>query len=252
MSDFGYADHYVAAVKARILGINENFRIIDISHNIEHFNIAHGSFVLKSVFRDFPEGTVHIVAINAHNNLTNTYLAIKLEGHFFIGPDNGIFSLISDLEPEAVIELDKEVAKLSTFPSKDLFAPAAAKLANGSDISELGQPAEDFKKMLSLQVRATKKQMAGNVVHIDNYGNLITNIDKKTFDILNPQTGFKVFFGRESSTKIFDNYNAVDAGDCFLIFNSLGLLEIGINQGNAAELLGLHYDSRVTVFFNVE
>jgi S-adenosyl-L-methionine hydrolase (adenosine-forming) len=249
-SDFGYSDHYVAAVKARILGINDTLKIIDISHFIEHHNIAHGSFVLNAVFRDFPTGTVHITAINSHNNLNNTYIAAKLEGHFFIGPDNGIFSLVSEQEPEAVVELSVPDNKTCTFPAKDIYAPAAAQLATGADICQLGMPAESYKRMLPLQVRATKKQIAGHVIRADHYGNLITNIDKKTFDLLNPGSGYKVFFGRESVSNLNDNYFSVDPGECFLFFNSLGLLEIGINQGNASELLGLNYDSRVTIYFN--
>ncbi len=249
MSDFGESDHYVAAVKAIILNFNSNLNIVDISHQIEHCNIAHGSYVLKSVFREFPKGTVHLVAVNTTGNNKEGFIGLKLEEHFFVGADNGLLGLISELESKQVVDINSINPVNTTFPARDILALAAAKLGSGGNIEELGPELEEYKKMIGRQVRATKKQIAGNIIRVDHFGNLITNIDKQTFDILSKDKGFEVTFGRESFSAINENYNSVESGECFVVFNSNGLLEIGIKQGNAAQLLGLEYDSPVTINF---
>lgn len=248
MSDFGNKDHYVAALKAKILSFDPNAKIIDISHHIEHFNIAHGSFVLKSVFKEFPEGSVHIAALNAHDQQQETSLALKLEGHYFVGPDNGLFGLLSDQEPEVVVKL-RTTHETNSFPAKNTYAEAAVKLSQGAAIHELGEDFREYKRLIGRAARATKKQISGHVIHVDTYGNLITNIEKRDFDILSRDKKYSVIFGRESLRKIHGAYNLVDPGDCFLLFNDLGLLEIGIFKGNASELLGLGYDSPVNIVF---
>jgi S-adenosylmethionine hydrolase len=250
MSDFGYSDHYVAAVKAKIYQMAPTVQIIDISHNIAHFDIAHGAYVLDAVFRDFPHGTVHIVGVNSFSYLRYTYIAIKLEGHFFVGPDNGILGLISEQEPEAVVKIDKDQYLASSFPEKEVFAPVAVKLASGSSILEIGSPFEGMKKMIGRKIKATKKQITGNVLRVDHYGNLVTNIDKNTFDFLSKEKTFKVVLGREILTQLNENQNFSEDGEIFAFFNSKGFLQIGINKGNASELLGLHFDSNISIVFS--
>jgi S-adenosylmethionine hydrolase len=247
LSDYGCRDHYVAAVKAKIFSLDASLPVIDITHHIEHFNVAHGSFVLKSVFRDFPENTVHMVAINSVGQRGEHYLALRLENHFFVGTDNGLLGLLSEQEPEEIVRLP---SAFTTFPAKDIFAPAAVSLARGAALATVGKPTTKFKKMLPRQLKATKTQISGNVVQVDNYGNLITNIDKQTFDHLNSNNSFRIVFGRETSEMVCQSYQETDCGDCFLLFNSLGLLEIGIHNGNASELLGLEFDSPVHVHFD--
>lgn len=249
MSDYGYSDHYIAAVKASILRANPSLHIIDISHHIEHFNIAHGSYVLNAVFREFPEGTVHLVSVDTLSSDKDPYIAIKLEEHYFVGKDNGLFGLISEQEASAIVVLPDLEKHPSAFPAKDIFAPAVAKLASGSSIHDLGQPLDTMKRMIGRQPRATKRQISGHVIRVDGYGNLITNIEQQVFTILNKKNEFNIIFGRESSNKINGYISQTGSGDCFVIFNSAGLLEIGINKGNASELLGLHYDSPVNVLF---
>jgi S-adenosyl-L-methionine hydrolase (adenosine-forming) len=249
MSDFGTSDHFVAAVKAKILSVNPGLRIIDISHSIEHFNIPHAAFVLKSVFQEFPKGTVHLVGVDSINHKEDEYLAVKLDEHFFLGVNNGLFSLISNTEPNAIIRLNLPANKKTTFPAKDIFAAAAARLASGASIYDLGIPTKNFKRMLPRQVKATKKQMVGNVIRVDHYGNLITNIERELFYSLKGNNDFSVSFGIERVHKIHENYSDAEPGDCFVIFNSQGFMEIGINNGNASELLGLGYDSTVSVGF---
>ncbi|MDQ3394684.1 MAG: SAM-dependent chlorinase/fluorinase [Bacteroidota bacterium] len=250
MSDFGYSDHYVAAVKARIYQLDPSIQVIDISHNIDQFDFSHGSYILNSVFRDFPLGTVHIAGVGSFNNLQLPYLALKLEGHFFLGFDNGFFGLISEQEPEAVVQIDINQYPLTSFPEKDIFAPISVKLANGQPIVDQGDLFEGMKKMIGRKLRATKKQISGNVVRVDHYGNLITNIDKKTFDFLSREKTFRLILGRESINQINNNQNFSEDGEIFAFFNSNDILEIGINKGNASELLGLRFDSNISVVFS--
>ena len=246
ISDFGYNDHYVASVKAQLLSAIPDVNIVDISHNIEHYNIAHGSFVLKYVYPTFPKGTIHLVAINCSES--KRFLALELDDHFFFGPDNGIYGLISNKEPSNVVELEKN--NTSHFPAYDILTPAVIAMIEGKNMEEIGQPTEKYQRLLPRQVKANKKQISGNVLRVNSYGNLITNISKTEFKILNKNNDFQVIFGREKFRKIHQTSRETEPGDCYVLFNELGLLEIGINKGNASELLGMDYDSPVHIIFN--
>jgi S-adenosyl-L-methionine hydrolase (adenosine-forming) len=249
LTDSGESDHYVAAIKARIHSTNPGVKIIDISHKIAPCDIAHAAFVLKSVFRDFPKGTVHLVGVDATGNRGDAFIALQLEDHYFVGVDNGLLGLISDKPHQTVIELNTINPVASTFPEKDILAPAAARLASEVVLSDLGRPLGTFKKMIGRFVKATRKQIAGHVIRVDNFGNLITNIPKDAFDTLSQGKTYTIQFGGEKFRRIHTNFHQTDQGDCFLIFNSLALLEIGIYKGNASELLGLTYDSPVNITF---
>lgn len=249
LTDSGESDHYVAAIKARILSINPGIRVEDISHKIKPSDIGHAAFVMRAVFRDFPKGTVHLVGVDASGNRGDTFIALQLEDHFFVGCDNGLFGLISDKSHQQLVELNVINSINTTFPERDVFAPAAVKLASGVSITNLGKPMPSFKKMIDRQVKATKKQITGTVIRVDNMGNLITNIPKDTFEVLSKDRAFTIQFGGEKFRRIHTQYHQADQGECFLVFNSLNLLEIGIYKGNASELLGLEYDSVVNIVF---
>lgn len=248
LSDFGERDHYVAAVKAKMYSIDPLQPFIDITHSIEQFNIAHGAFVLNSVFREFPEGTVHLVAVNSIAKKDTSYIALELEGHYFVGADNGIFSLISTKKPLKIVRLKEQGETL--FPSKDILAGAACELANRGKLDSLGEEVSEISRMVGRELRITDNMILGNVIHVDHYGNLIVNIDIETFEAACAQRQFTIKFAREGVNKLNDNFHEVDEGDCCVIFNDLGLLEIAINRGNASQLLGLKYDSPVIVTFS--
>ncbi len=249
LSDFGESDHYVAAVKASILASNPDAKIIDISHQIAPCDLAHGAYVLKSVYRDFPEGTIHLIAINSIGQKGDKYIAIILDGHYLFSADNGLLGLISDREAEDVVNINPQNAA-SSFPAKTHFAPKAADLSKGLLLNSLGSPLESFKKMLPRHLKANKSLISGHVIRVDHYGNLITNIDLRTFQILSEKKSFNITFGRENTRRVNENMYSVEAGDIFVIFNNSEFLEIGINQGHAAELLGLGYDSPVMINFD--
>jgi len=140
LSDFGDKDYYVPAVKAKMLAINPQLNIIDISHNIDTFDLAHAAFILKATFRDFPKGTVHLVAINTTGNMTQGYIGVKLEEHIFIGPNNGILSLLADHDPGIMVQFADIHLKDTSFPTKDILATIAAKVASGAAIHDFGGP----------------------------------------------------------------------------------------------------------------
>jgi S-adenosyl-L-methionine hydrolase (adenosine-forming) len=249
LTDSGESDHYVAAIKARILSTNPGITLVDITHRIPPCDLAHAAFVLRNVFRDFPKGTTHLVGVHATADKDGTYIALQLEDHYFVGTDNGLLGLISEKAHQQLVEINHINPLKTIFPEKEILAPAAAKLASGVNITTLGKPMPGFRKMIDRQMKATRKQIVGHVVRVDNYGNLITNITKEAFDILSHEKAYTIQFGGERFRRIHAQYHQADEGECFILFNSLGLLEIGIYKGNAAELLGMEYDSLVTITF---
>ena len=247
-SDFGTSDHYAAAVKAALLSENLQLQLLDITHDIASFNIIHGAYVLKSVFRDFPQGTIHIVAIDSLGTKTNRHLVVKLEEHFFIGPDNGILTLLSEQKPSLIVSLSlPDSQQVYSFPAKHIYAKAAARLAEGESPASLGEYVEAPAELLPRRLKANRRLIVGHVEHVDHYGNLITNINRQIFEELVAENDFTIQFGREKVDMITENLNSVEYGEVFLLFNSLGRLEIGVNKGIASDLLGLGFDAPVRI-----
>lgn len=249
LSDYGECDHYVAAVKAKILSINSGIRLVDISHQITSCDIAHAAHVIGSVFRDFPKGTVHFIGVNGTGQADDKLIALELEGHFFVGADNGLFGLITDQTARYVVDLNAVKPIDSPFPGKRILAAAAARLASGTALTDLGPPVQEYKRMLPRQLKANKELIMGHVLRVDHYGNLLTNIDRHTFDILSKDKNYSIKIGRELVSRIQTQVYQVEAGDLFILFNDRGFMEIGINQGRACDLLGVGYDGVVMVRF---
>lgn len=247
-SDMGTRDHYVAGMKAILISELGNVPIVDISHDIQKFNIASASFILNAVYRDFPEGSIHIVSLNNHDYIEEEapFVLVEIDGHFFVGPNNGLFSLLSDQVSNAVALKSDMV----TSPEKEVLVPAAIALTRGLELTEIGEPIEKINRMLHRTVKKTADQLIGAVIYVDDYGNLVTNIQYKHFENFDDDRKFYVEFGRERITEISLTYGtAKSGGDCVVLFNDAGFLEIAINRGRAAELLGLRYDSPVVVSF---
>ena len=247
LSDFGYTDHYVAAVKARLISNQPDVRIIDISHGIQPFDIANAVFVLSSVFRDFPEETVHLVAVDTQGGKSGKYHAAKYKGHYFLAADNGIISLLTESEPEELVEIATELPTAS--PARDWLAPAALHLAGGGKLEDLGPKAPNMRQLLNRQLKLNDHSITGHVVHVDHYGNLITNITRDSIETIGHERTFTIHFAREKVTRISERYTQPPEGECVCIYNDQGYLAIGINKGHASELLGLDFDSQVDVHF---
>ena len=255
LSDFGYSDHYVAAVKASILNENPTIRIIDITHNIKVGDIGHAAHVLSSVFRDFPEGSVHLIAVSNTAKRMTRNVAIKLENHYFIGEDSGLMSLLSEQAPALIVDINGMKPVRSPFVSKTLFGPLAGKIASGKDIQDFGKRVDELERFMSTKAKNTKKRIAGNIVHVDHYGNLITDIEKEHFDNilkLNDNFPYVINFRREKVMQLHQHYSDVSTGECFVLFNSMGNLQIGLNQGNGSELLGLEVGDQVFIDFTLD
>ncbi len=249
LTDFGDADHYVASVKASIMSALPMSRIVDISHRIQQFNLPHAAFVLRSVFREFPPGTIHLVSVDGQTGGENLFIIAKIEGHLFVAMDNGLLSLISDQDPEMVVRLEHGESSSGTFPARTLMVPAVIALCQGKKPEEIGKPVDGVRKMLNRNPRLTRNQIMGQVIHVDHYGNLITNIDWATFEKIGRNRKFILSFSREKLHDLSLTYSDQEPGDCLAVFNSNGELEIAINSGSAAELLGLQYNSPVMVDF---
>ncbi|MEP1094435.1 MAG: SAM-dependent chlorinase/fluorinase [Cyclobacteriaceae bacterium] len=248
-SDFGTGDHYVATVKGKILSKNPSQQIVDISHAIKPYDISHAATVLKSVYGEFPKGTIHLVSVDSVRERSKG-VAIHLDDHFFVGFDCGLFSMLSEKEPTEIVEID--IAE-STFPAKDALSEAVIELSNGADLNKLGNSMDELVKLFARQLKVTKREIVGNVVNVDHYGNLITNIAKSEFDkileINGNGTKYQIRFGRESFDQTNTFFSEVESGDCYVLFNSTGYLQIGLNKGNASQLLGLGVDAPVHIEF---
>jgi S-adenosylmethionine hydrolase len=247
-SDFGESDHYIGALKGTILSQIPTQVIVDISHQIRHFDLAHGAFVLRSAFPSYPAGTIHIAAVDTVGNRESNLLAVKLEDHYFLLADHGMLGLLSDQEPQKAVELPLP-DKPSAFPAMEVLAPVALELAKGTSIDKLGKEVSHYKRMVGRQMRVIKDQIIGHVIRVDHYGNLITNIKQDEFCRHSQGKSYNISIGREQFSRINGSIAETGSGDCFVIFNSLGLLEFGINKGHASELMGLKFDSPVRITF---
>lgn len=249
-SDWGLSDHYVASVKGAILRRTPEVIIVDISHEIRHFDIKHASFVLRNSFRQFPEGTIHIIGIDSIESKTHQHIVVFAEGYYFIGADNGIFSLILDGPPQKIISLNVvQDTGYFTFPSRDRFAKVACHIAEGRSIDELGPPVAALVPKSLYQPVTEGNNILGRVMYIDSYENVFVNITEKFFRDTVQNKAFSINFRRDSYSisSLVKAYGDVPEGEMCALFASNGLLQIAINQGKAASLLGLTIDYPVNV-----
>lgn len=246
-SDFGYRDAFVGSVKGILLSLNPDAHIVDISHAVEEFNIAHGAYVLGASFRAFPEGTVHMVAVDSEGANAKRYIAIELEGHYFVGADNGLFALLSEYQPKNVVELPANGEAL--FPARDVLVPAVVALASGKKLTDVGAKSDGVAQLIGRNMRVVDNQIIGSVAHVDRYGNLVTNIKKDVFEKVQNGRSYEISFARESFDEIRKDYRKDEDGDCIILFNSNNYLQVAIIHGNASNLLGMGYDSPVIITF---
>ncbi|HLP11868.1 MAG TPA: SAM-dependent chlorinase/fluorinase [Flavobacteriales bacterium] len=265
-SDMGTQDYYVAAVKAAILGLYPQAQIVDISHHLRPFDIAQAAFVIKNVYKSFPKGSIHILGINSEKTnplmqpgapLTR-HVVVDYNGHYFIGADNGVFSLFLESAPTAVYEIDfgKE-GEEHTFPVKTVFARAAAMIASGQNPDAFGHKINELNQRTIIAPTISSNLIIGTVIYIDSYGNAIFNITKTDFEKHTIGKDYKLVLrgGSHEIDSIRKTYNEVPEGEVVALFDSSGHLEIAINKGvegnggGAAGLLGLRLGDTVRVEF---
>ena len=253
-SDLGSKDGYLASVKGSIYSQLESAKIVDITNDITPFNIQEAVYILRNCFKDFPQGTIHIISIDDELTIKNDHLAVKANGHYFIGADNGLFSLLlNERKPEKIVRLNiSQSTNCMTFATKNIFVPAACHLARGGTMEIIGMQVDDFEvKSTELKAVIEKNIIRGVIIYVDRYGNAITNISKEVFEDVKKGRNFSILFGREDEkiTTISDKYKIVSPSDKLAIFGENNLLQIAINQGEANKLLGLNLHEIIRIEF---
>ncbi|WP_456377993.1 SAM hydrolase/SAM-dependent halogenase family protein [Lutibacter sp.] len=268
-TDFGTKDHFVGAIKGTIYGELPNARIVDISHEISPFNITETAYILKNAYKSFPEGSIHIIGVDSELNAENKHIALKLDNHYFICPDNGVISLLaSEIKPEKIVEINIHDISTTSFPVLDVFVKVACHIARGGTLEIIGKIIPNFKQIIELQptVSSDKKTIAGNIIYVDNYGNSISNITKKLFQEIGKGRDFEVIAKRYTFKNIYTKYSDIvdfslpkeqrqKDGSKMAIFNTSNYLEIAMYRsnsntvGSASTLLGLNYRDVLTIKF---
>ncbi|MBQ8760022.1 MAG: SAM-dependent chlorinase/fluorinase [Bacteroidales bacterium] len=253
-SDWGLSDFYVPAVKGAIYSALPEANVVDITHNIEPFDIRSAAFIVKNCYKNFPEGTIHILAIDTEESKDNPHVLLKCNGHYFIGTDNSIFSLIIDSDPyEAVIIDVMQDTDFFTFSTRDRFVKVAVMLYKGAILSDIGKE-YSIKKKIELKPSYDANSIHGLVNYVDAYENLVTNIPKSLFEQIRAGRKFtiKVCCGIYKIESIIESYQDVPESEILALFGTHGFMEIAINHGKAASLLGMERDSAVDVYFETE
>ena len=253
MSDWGLKDPYLASVKGMILSHLPDVTIVDISHQITPFDLNQASFVLRNSYKDFPAGTIHLIGINTEASIETPHTLALYEGHYFIGADNGIFSLVFDHDPEKIIEIDIiQDSDYFTFSERDVFVKVAVHILAGQSIEQLGAPRPSLTRMISFQPVVDGTVIKGKVIYVDVYENLITNITPHLFRSVGKGNRFAITFRNPqySIRTMSTSYSDVPEGEMLAIFGSSGLMEIAMNRGNASSLLGMEIDDPVRIEFS--
>lgn len=254
-TDFGAKDYYVGKFKGYLLRKTTDLLLVDISHEVSAFNTIQGAFILRHCFRDYPLGTIHILSVNNFYKEGNPrLLAIYHQGHYFIGADNGQFSLLLEgALPDKCYELSWENLEHCANPTEALFeiyANAVHHLQQGLSMESIGIPNNWIMQKITWQPVIGKDFIRAVVVHIDQYENVILNVSKETFDRVGQGRDFQLFYRSfDPITKISKHYAEAEIGDVLCMFNTAGLLEIAIYLDKAASLLGLHLQELVQIQF---
>ena len=268
-TDFGIKDHFIANIKGAILTEIPEVNIVDISHQISPFNILEAAYIVQNSYRSFPLGTIHIIGVDSELNPENKHLVVKFEGQYFICADNGIMSMAClNIEPEKIVEINIHDKLISNFSVLDVFVKVACHISRGGKLEVIGKGISKIKSVKNLTpfINESKNQIIGNVIYIDNYGNVITNITKSFFKEVSKSRQFEISVRNYKFKKIHSKYSDIvnfsideskrnNDGQALAIFNSSLNLEIAIyksnpvNFGTAASLMGLNILDTVTVNF---
>ncbi|TDI81868.1 MAG: hypothetical protein E2O83_00160 [Bacteroidetes bacterium] len=268
-TDFGEKDHYVGAVKGAIYSEMDTIKIVDISHSISPFHITEAAYIIQNAYRSFPPGTIHIIGIDSELNPENRHIAVLLDGHYFVCANNGIISMLaSEINPEKIVEINIHDRVETNFPVLDVFVKVACHLARGGTLEVIGKTITEIKQLTGIKpvINAEGNQMIGNVIYIDNYGNVVSNITKDIFDKIGKGRDFKITARTANFSTVHNNYSDAinfdisanrreEDGKKLALWNSSNYLELAIYKsnpktvGSASSLFGLEYLDTVTVNF---
>ena len=230
LTDFGTADYFVGAVKGAILSVNPNVVIVDLTHEIPGQDIEAGAFMLLAAYKTFPQGTIHLAVVDPGVGSERRPIIVTANDQLFVGPDNGIFTYICEREPahqtfHVTAEKYFRPDPSSTFHGRDVFAPVAAALSAGVTPKQFGPQINDEVRLPSLQTPL-------RIIHIDRFGNCVTNIRSEMFE------GKSLSINGKTISAIRNFYGEGEAEELFGIWGSAGFLEISVNGGSAAQILG--------------
>ena len=268
-TDYGNKDYSVSSLKAKLISNINDVRIVDISHDISPFNLSEAGYVLEGAFRDFPKGTIHILSVDSELTPENKHIAIMYEGNFFIGANNGVFSLIfKDKKPNQIVEINLHNNYNNNISADELFVKVASHINRSGPLNVVGTEIKKIKEITNLRPVINKEinQSLGSVIYIDNYGNVVTNITEKLFKEISKTRPFIINARNVKFSKIYKNYSdAIDFslekkdreedGKKIAIFNNLGYLQLCIYRsnpqtvGSASTLFGLNYRDVVSIQF---
>lgn len=267
-TDYGLKDHFVGALKGKILSEYPEASIVDISHYIDPFNTAEASYIISASYDSFPKGTVHIIGVDSESNKENKHIAMQWNDHFFIAADNGILSMLSQkIIPQQIVTINIHDRLHNEATDLDVFVKVACHIARGGILNIVGKETDNLKQITDLQVVLSDdgNQLKGNVIYIDHFGNVVTNISKKQFLDCAKGRNYEIVYRNQSIKTILPNYSSIASsekypikyyeGQKLAIFNEAGFLEIAIFRsnpltvGSASTLLGLNYRDVVSIQF---
>lgn len=249
-TDWGLNDHHAAILKGMLMAGNPLIRVVDISHTVRHHDQIGASFLIKQAFPFFPEGSIHLFGVGSALGYSNGFGLVFYKGQYFIGADNGIFKLIFEDEPEAMVYLNAGNPK-STFPEGTVMVPAILKLTAGSPIQSLGQPIDSLWESWFQRPEKMENQLRLTIRNIDDFGNAVLNITRFEFEKESLGRPFVLRHkrGEYAMDKISESYDEVIGDDTFCIFNSSGMLEFGFKGGSAKQLFGITPNDPVFINF---
>lgn len=249
-TDWEKHDYYVAALKGEILKRNSAAAIVDITHQIQPFLLQGAAYIVKNSFHHFPENTVHIIGVDCEPTPKSPIVAVQYQNHYFVSADNGILGLICDNQPSAIVRIDY-VDFANGFNALIPFAETAAALTRGTPILELGEEQRSLQFMPMMLPVIDSSFIIGNVIHIDSFDNIITNITREEIDKVGKGRPFEILIqsNRYRIRKISKAYHAVEDGEFVAIINSSGHLEIAQTKGRIATLLNMDLGSTVRINF---
>lgn len=267
-TDYGLKDHFVGSLKGKILSEYSEAQIIDISHDIDPFNTSEASYIIGATYLSFPKGTVHLIGVDIELNKENQHIAMQWNDHYFICADNGILSMLTQkIVPQKIVAINIHDRFPSEYSDLDVFIKVACHLAKGGLLNVIGKEISAIKQITELQpvIAADGNSIKGNVIYIDHFGNVVTNISKKQFLEIARGRPYEIVMKPKSIKTILPNYSAIASsekypiktyeGEKLAIFNEAGFLEIAIFRsnpskvGSANSLLGLNYRDVITIKF---
>ena len=250
-SDFGLKDPYLAILKGQLVGQLPEIQIIDIAHDVEKFNIPQAAYIIKSAYVNFPPNTVHLVSVGIRS-ADMDFVIIKHQQQYFIGLDSGLFSIVFENEPIIAYRLNLSAPpELSSFPEKAIAVQAASHLLRGGVPEVIAEPIQALRAMISYAPVIQDNTIRASVVHVDSYGNLITNLTKEIFhkNVMGRNVEISFRQTREKVTSISRYYSDVEGGETVALFNSTGHLEIAFLLGNASGMLGIRINDTISIDF---